>query len=60
VDWDTGWHSVLSLHKHSTSIQPVMGSEQPGTSEHSYFQQQEFGNYWGTESLDAAGLRILV
>jgi hypothetical protein len=39
VDWGIDWHSDLFLHKPSTSVQPVMGSEQLGSSEHSDSQQ---------------------
>jgi hypothetical protein len=34
MDWVIGWHSDLSQHKHSTSVYPVMGSEQLESSEH--------------------------
>jgi hypothetical protein len=37
TDWGTGWHSDLFLHKHSTSIQSALGSEQPRSFEHSDF-----------------------
>jgi hypothetical protein len=59
VDWGIGWQSDLSPHKCSTFVHPVMGSEQLESSEHSDFQQQESRNYWGAESLDAAGYNIL-
>jgi hypothetical protein len=55
VDWGNGWYSDLFLHKHSTSVQPVMGSKQLGSSEHSDFQQQESGDCWSIESLRTAG-----
>jgi hypothetical protein len=54
MDWGTNWHSDLFLHKHSTSVQPALGSEQPGSFEHSDFQHQESVNCWGTKSLGAA------
>jgi hypothetical protein len=38
-----------------TSVHPVMGFEQLESSKHSDFQQQESGNCWGIESLDAMG-----
>jgi hypothetical protein len=34
ADWGIGWHSDLSLHKHSTSDQSMMGLEQLGSSKH--------------------------
>jgi hypothetical protein len=37
MDRGIGWHSDLSLHKHSTSADPVMGYEQLESSEHSNF-----------------------
>jgi hypothetical protein len=55
VDWGIGWQSDRSSHKCSTSVHPVMGFEQLESSEHSNFQQEKSGNYWDTESLDAAG-----
>jgi hypothetical protein len=55
VDWGIGWQSDRSSHKRSTSVHPVMGFEQLESSEHSNFQQEKSGNYWDTESLDAAG-----
>jgi hypothetical protein len=45
VDWGTGWHSDISLHKHSTFVHPVMGSEQLESSEHSDFQQHGSRNW---------------
>jgi hypothetical protein len=45
---------------HSTFVQSALGLEQPRSSEHSDFQQQESGNCWGIELLDAAESRILV
>jgi hypothetical protein len=38
MDWGTGWHSDLFLHKHSTFVQPVLGFEKHGSLEHSDFQ----------------------
>jgi hypothetical protein len=35
MDWGIGWQSDLAPHKHSTSVHPVMGSEQLESSEHS-------------------------
>jgi hypothetical protein len=55
VDWGIGWPSDLTLHKHSTSIHPIMGSEQLESSKHSDSQQQGSGKCWGAESLDVAG-----
>jgi hypothetical protein len=55
VNWGINWLDDLSLHKHSTSVQAALGLEHLGSSEHSNFQQQVSGNYWGIESLDAAG-----
>jgi hypothetical protein len=37
MDWGIGWQSDLAPHRHSTSIHPVMGSEQLESSEHSDF-----------------------
>jgi hypothetical protein len=37
------------LHKHSTFVQPALCLEHLGSSKHSDFQQQGFGNCWGTE-----------
>jgi hypothetical protein len=54
VDCGIGWHSDLSPHKHSTSVHPVMGSEQLESSEHSNFQQQGSRNYWDAKSPDVA------
>jgi hypothetical protein len=39
VNWGIGWQSDLAPHKHSTSVQPIMGSEQLESSEHSDSQQ---------------------
>jgi hypothetical protein len=50
-----GWQSDISPYKRSTSVHPIMGSEQLGSSEYSDFQQQESGNCWGAESLDTRG-----
>jgi hypothetical protein len=55
MDWGIGWQSDLSPQMHSTSVHPIMGSEQLESSEHYNSQQQESGNCWGVESLDAAG-----
>jgi hypothetical protein len=54
VDWGISWQSGLSPHKRSTSVHPVMGSEQVESSEHSDSQQQESGSFLGAASLDAA------
>jgi hypothetical protein len=35
MDWGIGWQSDLSPHKHSTSVHPIMGSEQLESSKHS-------------------------
>jgi hypothetical protein len=35
ADWGIGWHSDLSLHKHSTSDQSAMSLEQLGSSKYS-------------------------
>jgi hypothetical protein len=51
VDWGIGWHIDLSLHKHSTSVHPVMGSEQLESSEHSDFLQQGSKNCWARNHL---------
>jgi hypothetical protein len=59
VDWGTGWHSDLFLHKHSTSIQSALRSGQPRSFEHSDFQQQESRNCWDTESLALWGTESL-
>jgi hypothetical protein len=37
------------LHKHSTFVQPTLRLGHLGSSEHSDFQQQRFGNCWGAE-----------
>jgi hypothetical protein len=60
VDWGTGSHSDLFHHKHSTFVQSMLGSEQPGSFEHSDFQQEESRNCWGVESLGVVGQRILI
>jgi hypothetical protein len=38
----------------------MLGSEQPGSFEHSDFQQEESRNCWGVESLGVVGQRILI
>jgi hypothetical protein len=35
MDQGIGWKSDLSPHKHSTSVHPIMGSEQLESSKHS-------------------------
>jgi hypothetical protein len=35
MNWGNGWQSDLSPHKRSTSVHPVMGSEQLESSENS-------------------------
>jgi hypothetical protein len=55
VDWSISWQNDLSLHRHSTSIQHVLGPWHLGSSEHSNFQQQVFGNSCGTKLLHVAG-----
>jgi hypothetical protein len=60
MDWAIGWQSDLTPHRHGTSVHRVMGSEQLESSEHSDFQQHEWGNCWGAEPLDAVGWTILV
>jgi hypothetical protein len=37
VDWGIGWQGDLAPHKCSTSVHPVMGSEQFESPEHSDF-----------------------
>jgi hypothetical protein len=39
ADWGTGWQNDLSHHRHNTFVQSAMDFEQPGSSEHSDFQQ---------------------
>jgi hypothetical protein len=60
MDWCIGWQSDLAPHKHSTSVHPVMGSEQLESSKHSDSQQQGSRNCWGADSLDVVGWKILV
>jgi hypothetical protein len=60
VDWGTGWHSDLFLHKHSTSVRSALGSEHPGSFEHSDFHQQESVNCWSIEWLDASEEKTLI
>jgi hypothetical protein len=43
MDWGIDWQSDISPHKRSTSVHPVMGSEQLESSEHSDSQQHESG-----------------
>jgi hypothetical protein len=52
TDWGIGWHSDLSLHKHSTCNQSMIGLEQLGSSEHSDSQQQGSRNCLGIELYD--------
>jgi hypothetical protein len=54
VDWGIGWQSDLAPHKHSTSVQTVMGSKQLESSEHFDSRQQGSGDCWGADSLDVA------
>jgi hypothetical protein len=35
MDWGIGWQCDLAPHKYSTSVHPIMGSEQLESSEHS-------------------------
>jgi hypothetical protein len=60
MNWGIGWQSDLAPHKRSTSVHPVMGSEQLVSSQHYDSQQHGSRNCWGAESHDAAGWNILV
>jgi hypothetical protein len=60
VDWGIGWRNVPSLHSCSTYDHIVAGRGKLGSSKHSNSHQQEFGDCWGVESLDAVGWKILV
>jgi hypothetical protein len=49
VDWGTDWQNDPSHHRLSTSDQPEISFEQPGSSEHFDSQQQESINCLGIE-----------
>jgi hypothetical protein len=55
MDWGIGWQSGLAPHKRSTSVHPIMGSEQLESSKHSDSQQHGSGNCWGVASLAIVG-----
>jgi hypothetical protein len=60
VGWGTDWHNVPCLHNCSTYDLLAVGLGQLGSSECSDFQRQESRDYWGAESLDAAGWKTQV
>jgi hypothetical protein len=51
VDWGIGWQNDISLHKHRTFVQHVLGPGQMGSSKHSNFQQQGSKNCWALNHL---------
>jgi hypothetical protein len=60
MDWGIVWCNIPCLHSCGTYDQLAVGLGQLGSSEHSDSQQQESGDCWGMESLDAVVWKILV
>jgi hypothetical protein len=53
VDWGIGWQSDIFPHTRSTSVHPVMDSQQLESFGHSNSQLQESWSCWGATSLGA-------